>query len=314
MGSFVFNRLLALLPMLLAVSFLVFLMISLVPGDPVATMLGPESTEDQAQILRHQLGLDRPFQERLASWYADALRGDLGESYFLNQPVTTAIASRIPVTLSLTIFALFVSVIVGTTAGVIASLRQGRFADWGIMFLAILGLSIPVFWLALNLMFIFSVRLGWFPTTGYVPLREDPVEYFRHLLLPGLTLGAVNTAVIARMTRSSMLEVLRQDFVRTADAKGLSRHIVVIRHAFRNALLPIVTVIGLSVGELLAGSVITETVFNLPGIGRLIVDAIRRRDYPTVQGGILFVTVIYLLVNLAVDLLYAWINPRIRYR
>ncbi|MCO5221354.1 MAG: ABC transporter permease, partial [Thermomicrobiales bacterium] len=250
----------------------------------------------------------------LASWYADAVRGDLGESYFLNQPVTTAIASRLPVTLSLTIFALFVSVVIGTTAGVIASLRQGRFADWGIMFLAILGLSIPVFWLALNLMFIFSVRLGWLPTTGYVPLREDPVEYVRHLLLPGLTLGAANTAVIARMTRSSMLEVLRQDFVRTAEAKGLSRHIVVLRHAFRNALLPIVTVIGLSVGELLAGSVITETVFNLPGIGRLIVDAIRRRDYPTVQGGILFVTVIYLVVNLAVDLLYAWINPRIRYR
>ena len=304
----------AFIPTLLVVSFLIFFMVELVPGDPASTMLGPEATGDQLESAREQMGLNEPLHVRLASWYADALRGDLGRSFFLNQPVAEALVSRLPVTLSLTIMALAFSLIFGIGAGVIASIRQGKFTDWGIMLLAILGLSIPIFWLALNMIWLFSVRLGWFPTGGYVAFSESPVEFFRHLLMPAIALGLVHTAVIARMTRSSMLEVLRQDYVRSARAKGLNEWVVIARHAFRNALIPIITIIGISAGEMLAGSVITETVFNLPGVGRLIVDAVRRRDYPLVQGGILIITVSYLIINLLVDLLYAWINPRIRYQ
>jgi peptide/nickel transport system permease protein len=295
------------------ISFVVFLMIHLIPGDPAATMLGPEATGEQLEITREQLGLNRPWHEQLVTWYADALRGDLGTSFFLNQPVSSAVVQRLPVTLNLTFMALCFSVIIGILAGIVASIRQGRFTDWGVMFLAILGLSIPIFWLALNMIFVFSVSLGWFPTGGYVPFTESPADFLRHMFLPAFALGLAHTAVIARMTRSSMLEVLRQDFVRTARAKGLAERVVVFKHAFRNALVPIITIVGISAGELLAGSVITETVFNLPGVGRLVVNAVQRRDYPTVQGGILVITLSYLIINLLVDLLYAWVNPRIRY-
>jgi peptide/nickel transport system permease protein len=313
-AQYIARRFLAFIPTLLVVSFLIFFMVELVPGDPAATMLGPEATGEQLEAVREQMGLNEPLHVRLVNWYADALRGDLGRSFFLNQPVAEALVSRLPVTFSLTIMALAFSLIFGIGAGVIASIRQGKFTDWGIMLLAILGLSIPIFWLALNMIWLFSVRLGWFPTGGYVAFTESPTGFFRHLLMPAIALGLVHMAVIARMTRSSMLEVLRQDYVRSARAKGLREWVVIARHAFRNALIPIVTIVGISAGEMLAGSVITETVFNLPGVGRLIVDAVRRRDYPLVQGGILIITVSYLIINLLVDLLYAWINPRIRYQ
>lgn len=313
LAAYIVRRLLAFIPTIIVVAMLVFLMTYLVPGDATATMLGPEATQEDIQLTRERLGLDRPFHERFLEWSGNAIRGDLGDSIFLNQPVTTALIERLPVTLSLAAFAWFVSGVIGITVGVIASVRHGRPADWGLMFMAIIGLSVPVFWLALNMIFLFSVRLGWLPTGGYVPLTENPVEYMKHLLLPGIVLGLAHTAVIARMTRSSMLEVLRQDYVRTAQAKGLKAKTVVMRHALRNALIPIITVLGISAGELLSGSVITETVFNLPGVGRLVIDGVRRRDFPVIQGGILIITVGYLFINLLVDLVYAWVDPRVHY-
>lgn len=313
MRSYLARRVIIFVPTLIVVSFLIYSMIHLVPGDPVAMMLGQEATADQAEQLRDQLGLNRSFFEQLTSWYGNAVRGDLGESFFLHMPVMTAVAKRIPVTASLTLLSLLVAMTIGVTTGVLASIRHGRFTDWGLMLLATLGLSIPVFWLALNLIFLFSVKLGWLPTSGYSSLSEGFGEYLKHLLLPAVSLGLAYAGLIARMTRSSMLEVLRQDYVRTSRAKGLKESAVIFQHAFRNALIPIITIIGMTAGELLAGSVVTETIFNLPGVGRLVVDAIQRRDYPLVQGSILVVTVSYLLINLLVDILYAWVNPRIRY-
>jgi peptide/nickel transport system permease protein len=313
MLRYIVRRLLAFIPTLFVLSLLIFLMIYLVPGDPVAMMLGSEATGEQIAEVRARLGLDRPFQERMLDWYTRVLRGDLGESYFLSQSVSEALVERFPITVSLSVLALMVAASLGILAGIVAGVRQGSWTDWTVMVMAMLGLSLPVFWLALNLIFLFSVKLGWFPTGGYVPLAKDPVEFVKHLALPGVTLGLVHAAVIARITRSSMVEVLRQEYIQAARAKGLRECTVIFRHAFRNALLPVITILGISTGELLAGSVITETVFNLPGVGRLIIDAVRRRDYPVVQGGILFITFSYLLVNLIVDLVYAWVNPRIRY-
>ncbi len=313
MLRYIVRRLLAFIPTLFVLSLLIFLMIYLVPGDPVAMMLGSEATGEQIAEVRARLGLDRPFQERMLDWYTRVLRGDLGESYFLSQSVSEALVERFPITVSLSVLALMVAATLGILAGIVAGVRQGSWTDWTVMVMAMLGLSLPVFWLALNLIFVFSVKLGWLPTGGYVPLAKDPVGFVKHLALPGVTLGLVHAAVIARITRSSMVEVLRQEYVQAARAKGLRERTVVFRHAFRNALLPVITILGISTGELLAGSVITETVFNLPGVGRLIIDAVRRRDYPVVQGGILFITFSYLLVNLIVDLVYAWVNPRIRY-
>lgn len=313
MGSYLLRRVIIFIPTLLIVSFLIYSMIHLVPGDPTALMLGQEATADQAEQLREQLGLNRSFMEQAVSWYGNALTGDLGTSFFLKSSVMDAVKARIPITASLTILALVIAMTIGVSAGIIASVKHGRFADWGIMLLAVLGFSIPVFWLALNLIFVFSVRLGWFPTGGYRSIDEGFLEYLRHLALPAITLGLAYTGLIARMTRSSMLEVFRHDYVRTARAKGLRERAVIGRHVFRNALIPIVTIIGLTAGELLAGSVVTETVFNLPGIGRLVVDAVKRRDYPLIQGTLLVITLVYLVVNLIVDVLYAWVNPRIRY-
>jgi len=313
MGRYVVRRLLAFIPTLLVVSVLVFLMIDLVPGDPVALMLGLEASGEAINARRLELGLHRPLIERMVSWFAKAAQGNLGDSYFLHQSVTQALAERIPITFSLASLALTVAIMAGMSAGIFASVKQGTMADWGVMLLALFGLSVPSFWLALNLIFLFAVRWQWFPVGGYVPLTEAPGAFLKHIFLPGLSLGLVHAAVIARMTRARMLEVLRMDYIRTARAKGLNEWVVVYGHAIKNALIPIVTVIGISAGVLLGGAVVTETVFNLPGVGRLVVEGVKRRDYPIIQGGILFLTCTYMVSNLVVDLLYAWINPRIRY-
>lgn len=313
MGRYIVRRLLAFIPTLLVVSVLVFLMIDLVPGDPVALMLGLEASGEAINARRLELGLHRPLLERLVSWFANAAQGNLGDSYFLHQSVTQALAERIPITFSLASLALAVAIMVGMSAGVIASVTQGTITDWGVMLLALFGLSVPSFWLALNLIFLFAVRWQWFPVGGYVPFTEDLGSFLKHIFLPGLSLGLIYAAVIARMGRASMLEVLRMDYIRTARAKGLNEWGVLYGHAIKNALIPIVTVIGISAGALLGGTVVTETVFNLPGVGRLVVEGVKRRDYPVIQGGILFITCTYMVTNLLVDLLYAWINPRIRY-
>lgn len=313
MERYIIRRLLQFLPSLFAVAILVFFMTDLAPGDPVGIMLGTEASEESMANLRASLGLDRPLHERLLNWLADAVRGDLGTSLFLHQPVSEALKERYRVTASMTVLALGVALGLGVPMGLIAAVKQGRLADWISSILSLLVLSAPSFWLALNLIFFFGVKLQWLPVGGWVDPTEDPIEFLKHMAMPCISLGLSASAMIARMTRSSMLEVLRMDYVRTAQAKGLRQLAVVLRHALKNALLPIITVVGLTLGSLLGGSAITETVYSLPGVGRLIVEGVGRRDYFVVQGGILALTATYLLVNLAVDISYAVVDPRIRY-
>jgi peptide/nickel transport system permease protein len=311
--AYIVKRLLMFIPTLLAVAVIMFLFIHIVPGDPVVVMLGSDASDADYNRLREQLGLDRPMLVQMGYWFTDVLRGDLGYSYFLQQDVTSAILARLPVTGTLTLMGLAVAVLVGIPAGLIAAVRRHTWLDSTVMFGSVLGLSVPNFWLGLNMIFLFAVVLGWVPSGGYTPWTEDPTDALKRMILPSIAVGLSGAAVIARMTRSAMLDVLHEDYVTTARAKGLSSYAVNARHALRNALIPICTVIGIVIGGLLAGSVVIETVFNLRGIGRLIVDSIARRDYPVLQGGILFVTVIYLTVNLVIDLLYAWLDPRIHY-
>jgi peptide/nickel transport system permease protein len=311
--TYLLRRLLALIPVLAVVVTVVFFLIHLIPGDPVSVMLGPDATSVQIEETRATLGLNRPIWEQLLGFYGRVLRGDLGKSYFLDRPVMSVIAERAEPTLMLTLAGLLVAVAIGVPAGTIAAANPGSFWDRALMFTALLGVCIPGFWLSLNFIYLFAVKLGWLPAAGYVSVLDDPWRGVRHLLLPAISLGFNQSALIARIARSCMLEVLQQDYIRTAMAKGLSRGIVVYVHAFRNALVPIVTVIGITMAILIGGAVVTEIVFNIPGLGRLVISAILRRDYPVVQGVVLVTATIYVLINLGVDILYAFIDPRIRY-
>jgi peptide/nickel transport system permease protein len=312
MGRFIIRRLLASIPVLFLVSLITFGLLWLVPGDPASIFLDASATAEALDRVRHELGLDRPFLVRMGEWYVRLLQGDLGTSLLLNRSVTEAILERLPITLSLTAMAFVVSVLLGVTAGVLAAVRHGRAADQGLMSLALLGLSIPEFWLGLVLIWLVAVLVPIFPAGDYVAFAKDPWQWARHLALPTFTLACIQMGFVARMTRSSMLEVLGQDFVRTARAKGLPEPYVVLRHGLVNAMVPIVTVMGIMVGALLGGAVVTEQVFSIPGLGRLIIGAVLSRDFPVIQGGLLFLALIYLSVNLAVDLLYAVIDPRVR--
>jgi peptide/nickel transport system permease protein len=312
MGRFLIRRFAGAAVVLLLVSLMTFAMIWLVPGDPAAAFLDASATPEQVARLRVALGLDKPLPLQMFDWYGRVLRGDLGQSILLNRSVAAALVERLPVTLSLAGFALAFAVIFGVVAGTIAAVNHDRWPDQAVMTLALFGLSTPEFWLGLVLILAFAVQLGWLPTGGFVSFIESPAGWLRTILLPALTIGLVQVGFIARMTRASMLEALGQDFVRTADAKGLSRFDVVVRHGLPNALIPILTVIGIVAGALLGGTVIIEQVFSIPGIGRLIIGAIAARDFPVMQGGLLFLAVIYLVVNLTVDILYAVIDPRVR--
>ena len=312
MLGFVIRRIVASVPVLLLVSLMSFAIIWLVPGDPASAFLDASATPGQLAQIRHQLGLDEPFAWQMIGWYGRILHGDLGQSILLHRSVTTAILERLPVTLSLSVLALSVALLLGLCAGVVAAVRHGRWTDQSLMALALLGLSVPEFWLGLILIFAFAVALGWFPAGGYVSPRVSVLGWLHSLALPAAALAAVQVGFIARMTRSAMLEVLRQDFMRTADAKGLARRIVVLRHGLPNALVPILTVTGIIAGGLLGGALVIEQVFSLPGVGRLIVDAILSRDYPVIQGSLLFVAIVYLCVNLVMDVLYAVVDPRVR--
>jgi peptide/nickel transport system permease protein len=307
------RRLLAFIPSLLVVAVFIGLLIDFVPGDPVAMIIGMEAPQAAINQRRAELGLDRPVQVRLAEWLLNAAKGDFGSSYFLTKPVSVVVAERYRVTLSLTVFSLIVGCAVGIPTGIIASIKQGQLADWAVTTMALIWLSLPAFLVALAFIYLFAVHLRWFPVGSYVPFSEDPVEYLRHLVLPGVALGLGFSGVVSRFTRTSMLEVLRMDYVRTAEAKGLARLSVLTRHALRNALIPIITVIGIGAGDLLGGAVITESVFTMPGVGRMILEAVKRRDYPVIQAGVLAVAATYLVINLLVDLLYTWVDPRIRY-
>jgi len=292
---------------------IVFFLIHLIPGDPVSVMLGPDATPAQIQGTRQALGLDRPLHEQLYTFYARVLRGDLGHSYFLDRPVTTALAERAEPTIVLTLCALLVAVAVGVPSGIVAAANRGSWWDRLLMFFSLLGVCVPGFWLSLNFIFLFAVRLGWLPAAGYASVFSDPRAALTYMVLPAVSLGINQSALIARIARSCMLEVLQQDYIRTARAKGLAPRVVTYVHAFRNALVPVVAVIGITTAILIGGAVVTEIVFNIPGLGRLIISAILRRDYPVVQGVVLVTAAAYVVINLIVDLLYAFIDPRIRY-
>jgi len=311
--TYLLRRLLALLPVMLVVVTIVFFLIHLIPGDPVAVILGPEANAEQIEDARRELGLDRPLHEQLVRFYVRLLRGDLGRSYFLDRPVTAALLERAEPTLVLMASALFVAVLIGVPSGIVAGAYPGSGWDRVLMTAALLGVCVPGFWLSLNFIYLFSVRLGWLPVAGYASVFSDPVAALRHMLLPAVSLGFSQSALIARIARSCMIEVLRQDYIRTARAKGLAERSVIYLHAFRNALVPVVTVIGITMAILIGGAVVTEIVFNIPGLGRLIISAILRRDYPVVQGVVLLTAAAYMLINLAVDMVYAFIDPRIRY-
>jgi peptide/nickel transport system permease protein len=309
---FITRRLLISMPVLGLVSLMSFAVIWLVPGDPAAMFLDPGATPQQLAEVRHRLGLDAPFYQQVIGWYERILHGDLGQSILLNRSVSAAIIERLPVTLSLTALALAFATLLGIVAGLLAAMRHRSWTDQSIMVLALLGLSVPEFWLGLMLIFGFAVDLRWFPAGGYVPLGESFSGWWHSMAMPAFTLAAVQVGFIARMTRSAMLEVLHQDFIRTADSKGLPWSVVVTRHGLPNALVPILTVLGIVTGSLLGGAVVIEQVFSLPGVGRLVIGAVLSRDFPVIQGTLLFVAVIYLLINLVVDVLYAVVDPRVR--
>ncbi|MDP9371820.1 MAG: ABC transporter permease [Chloroflexota bacterium] len=313
MLAYTIRRVLLAIPVMLMVATAVFLLLRLTPGDPAGVILGPDATEDRRRELRRELGLEDPLPVQYVRWLGKVARGDLGRSLFLNKPVTAALLERAQPTLLLTIMALTVAIAIGLPTGVIAARQRGSWLDLGSMAVAMTGIAMPTFWLGLNLIFIFAVLLRWLPVAGYQPLSAGPWESLRYMILPAITLGVAQGALLARMTRSMMLEVLGQDYVRTARAKGLAERNVVIRHALRNAFIPLLTVIGLSFAALMSGAVVTEQIFNLPGVGRLLIQAIGRRDFPLVQGAVLVIAAIYVLINLLVDLLYAVVDPRIHH-
>ncbi len=334
MLQFFFRRLGMVLPTFIGITVLAFALIHLIPGDPIEVMMGERAVDPQmhAQAL-HRFGLDLPLPVQYLHYIERAAHGDLGASIVTNISVANEFFTRFPATVELSLCALLFALVIGIPAGVIAALRRGTAVDHSVMGVALTGYSMPIFWWGLILIMFFSVMLGWTPVSGRIAveydvpfvtgfmlidawLSGDPGAFasaVSHLILPAIVLGTIPLAVIARMTRSSMLEVLREDYIRTARAKGLSPARVIVMHALRNALIPVVTVIGLQVGTLLAGAVLTETLFSWPGIGKWLIDAIARRDYPVVQGGILLIATLVIFVNLLVDLLYGVLNPRIRH-
>jgi peptide/nickel transport system permease protein len=313
MYTYVLRRLLATVPVMGVVALFVFSLLYVTPGDPAAVIAGDYATAQDVARIRAQLGLDQSFLIRFGGWTWALLHGDLGVSIFSRLPVTTLLAQRLEPTVALTVCTMLFSVAVAVPLGVWAAWRAGSAGDRAVMAFSVVGFSVPVFVLAYLLIFTFSVRLGLLPVQGYVSVREGLIPFARHMILPSLALGSTFMALIARITRASMLEVLSQDYIRTAQAKGLDTRRVLLGHALKNGAVPIVTVIGIGVALLVGGAVVTETVFAIPGIGRLTVDAILRRDYPIIQGVILMFSAVYVLLNLAVDLLYPLLDPRIRY-
>ncbi len=298
------RRLIFLIPIIIGVTFISFSILRLTPGDPAQVLLGENATEDDIRAIRQKFGLDKPFFVQYAIYISNVFRGDLGISIRTQRTVLEEVMARYPATLELAGTAVIIASLIGLIAGIVAASNQNSVFDYGSMIISLFGISMPIFWLGLMLMLIFSVILGWLPAVGRGTLA--------HLVLPAVSLGANSAAIIARMTRSSMLEVIRQDYIQTARAKGLPERVVLYKHAVRNALIPVITVMGIQFGYLLSGAVLTETVFAWPGVGRLMIQSIYMRDYPVVQGAILLVAINFTLVNLFVDVLYGYINPKIR--
>jgi len=310
---YVIKRLLATIPVMGVVALFVFSLLYLSPGDPAAVIAGDIATEEDIARIRASLGLDQPYLVRFGHWLYALSQGDLGTSIFTGLPVTHLIAQRVEPTIALTLFTLVISVAIAVPLGVVAASRAGGWIDRMVMAISVIGFSVPVFVLAYLLIGLFSIQLEWLPVQGYKSISEGFWPFIRHLILPSVALGIVYMALIARITRASMLDVLSQDYVRTAHAKGLAPSTVLVGHALKNAAVPVVTIIGIGVALLIGGVVVTETVFAIPGIGRLTVDAILRRDYPIIQGVTLLFSAVYVIVNLLVDLSYTLFDPRIRY-
>ena len=313
MFIFLARRLAATIPVLLIVAVLVFLMLRLTPGDPAVIIAGDAANPEQVAQIRAGLGLDRPIAVQFGIWFGNLLTGNMGESYFFKMQVTELIAHRIEPTLALSLCTIVLSVLISVPLGVLAAWRQGGWLDRALMGFSVLGFSVPVFVLGYILIYIFSLKLGWLPVQGYVRFADGFWPFLRHLILPSITLSVIYIALIARVTRAAVTETLAEDYVRTARAKGLPEARVVIHHALANAAVPIVTVIGIGIALLIGGVVVTETVYAIPGLGRLTVDAVLARDFPTIQGVILFFSFAYVLINLLVDLSYLFFDPRIRY-
>jgi len=311
--TYILRRILLLVPVMLVVGVVVFMLVHLVPGNPAAVLVGENATAEQIEAAEEKMGLNDPLIVQFVRWFSDALRLDFGNSYFSDQSVTETLSQRKEPTLFLTSYALIIEILIGIPIGVIAAVRRNSLVDRGLMIVSISGAAVPTFFMGIILILIFAVRLQWVPSGGYVSIFDDPVEHFKTMILPAFTLGFASAGLLARLIRSSMLDVMGEDYVRTAQAKGLPFSTVVNRHALRNALIPAITVIGFSIGGLLGGAVVTETVFTIPGMGRLVVGSIARRDYPVIQGAIMLIAGIYVFVNLFVDILYAYIDPRIHY-
>jgi peptide/nickel transport system permease protein len=313
MIAYILRRLLATIPVMVVVAVFVFFLLRFAPGDPAAIIAGEDATAAQIASVRAKLGLDRPVLEQFVLWLGGMLQGDFGTSIFANLPVTRLIAQRIEPTLSLMLSTLLVAVSIAIPLGVLAAWKARHLVDRLVMTFAVLGFAMPVFLVGYVLIYLFAVKLGWLPVQGYVPIREGLLPWAESLILPSVALGITYMALIARITRASMLEVLAQDYIRTATSKGLATDRVLLLHALKNASVPIVTVIGIGIALLISGVVITETVFNIPGLGRLTVDAVLKRDYPIVQGLIIVFAAMKVLVNLVIDISYVFLDPRIRY-
>ena len=313
MLAFIVRRLLSTVMVMTTVAVFIFLLLHLSPGDPAAIIVGDNATQVQIDAVRKQLGLDDPLAVQFVRWVGGVLRGDLGISIFSHEPVNKLIGQRIEPTVSLAITTLLLAVAIAVSFGVLAAWKAGTWIDRIVMVLSVVGFSVPVFVVGYLLIYLFSIKLGWLPVQGYAPIAEGLVPWIRHLILPSIALGLAYVALIARITRTTMLDLLAEDYMRTARAKGVATGPMLMKHALKNAGVPIVTVIGIGVALLIGGVVITETVFNIPGVGRLVVDAISQRDYPIIQGVTLIFSGVYVIVNLIVDLSYTVIDPRIRY-
>jgi len=313
MSAYIIRRLFLLIPVLMIVGVIVFTLIHLTPGDPASVMLGRDATIEQKVALREQLGLNEPFHIQLVEWFGNALRLDFGDSLFIGKPVTEALLDRFQPTTLLALYSLTVSVLIAIPSGVLAATRPNSPLDRLLMIMSISGVAIPSFFFGILLILLFAVVLGWLPAGGYVDFGESPVQHLKYMILPTLALGFSSAGLMARLVRSTMLDVLNQDFVRTAYAKGLPQRHVVMLHALRNALIPVMTIVGISFAHMLGGAIVIETVFNLPGMGRLLVQSVTRRDFPVVQGAVMTVAAIQVLIMLLLDVLYVYVDPRVRY-
>ncbi|MGE7472806.1 ABC transporter permease [Bosea sp. NPDC003192] len=313
MLAFIVRRIISTIPVMAFVALFVFSLLYIAPGDPAAVIAGDQASPADVERIRQSLGLDRPYLVRFGEWFFRVLQGDLGTSIFTSLPVTQLIAQRIEPTLSLMVLTLIFAVVIAVPLGVVAAWKAGTWVDRAVVGFAVFGFSVPVFVIGYLLAYVFALKLDWLPVQGYTPISQGIWPWFKNLILPAITLGTVYIALIARITRATMLEVLQQDYVRTAQAKGVNNRDVLFLHSLKNAAVPVVTIIGIGVALLIGGAVVTESVFAIPGLGRLTLDAILRRDYPVIQGVVLIFSFVYVLVNLAVDLIYTLVDPRIRY-